>query len=239
MSFAENLRRYREDQGFTQKEVAEKIGASRSTYSNYETGNREPDVRTIKAISEVLGVPSDVLLGTSFVSILSTYTKEEKQMISRFRLLDTHGQKVVAHVLNDEYDRMTNVESIEQKGWISYINLYDLAVSAGTGEPLGNTYYATKISVPAEKVPEGAHCCVRVNGDSMEPAYKDGDIVFVHRQDEPVREGEIGIFSLNSDGYMKKLGPKRLESLNPKYEPIEIHNYDELRCFGKVLGKLD
>ena len=25
MSFAENLRRYREDQGFTQKEVAEKI----------------------------------------------------------------------------------------------------------------------------------------------------------------------------------------------------------------------
>ena len=163
---------------------------------------------------------------------------EELAHIKKYRVLDTHGKKVVDTALDLEYDRMTHIESREEKGWITYINLYDLAVSAGTGEPLGDTDYKTSIEIPTEQVPENAHCCLRVNGDSMEPAYKDGDIVFVQRQDEPVREGEIGVFSLNGEGYMKRLGDKELESLNPKYPAIPIRQYDDLRCFGRVLGKL-
>lgn len=163
---------------------------------------------------------------------------EELAHIKKYRVLDTHGKKVVDTALDLEYDRMTHIESREEKGWITYINLYDLAVSAGTGEPLGDTDYKTRIEIPTEQVPENAHCCLRVNGDSMEPAYKDGDIVFVQRQDEPVREGEIGVFSLNGEGYMKRLGDKELESLNPKYPAIPIRQYDDLRCFGRVLGKL-
>lgn len=163
---------------------------------------------------------------------------EELEHIKKYRVLDTHGKKVVDSALELEYERMTHVETKEMRGGITYISLFDLAVSAGTGEPLGTTDYTTKIQIPTEQVPEEAHVCLRVNGDSMEPAYKDGDIVFIHKQDEPVREGEIGIFSLNGEGYMKRLGHKELESLNPKYPAIPIRQYDDLRCFGKVLGKL-
>ena len=163
---------------------------------------------------------------------------EELAHIKKYRVLDTHGKKVVDSALELEYERMTHVETKEMRGGITYISLFDLAVSAGTGEPLGTTDYTTKIQIPTEQVPEEAHVCLRVNGDSMEPAYKDGDIVFIHKQDEPVREGEIGVFSLNGKGYMKRLGHKELESLNPKYPAIPIRQYDDLRCFGKVLGKL-
>ena len=163
---------------------------------------------------------------------------EELAHIKKYRVLDTHGKKVVDSALELEYERMTHVETKEMRGGITYISLFDLAVSAGTGVPLGTTDYTTKIQIPTEQVPEEAHVCLRVNGDSMEPAYKDGDIVFIHKQDEPVREGEIGIFSLNGEGYMKRLGHKELESLNPKYPAIPIRQYDDLRCFGKVLGKL-
>lgn len=166
------------------------------------------------------------------------FSYEERERIKKYRVLDTHGKKVVDHVLNDEYDRMTHIESREEKGHMTYISLYDLAVSAGTGEPLGDTYYSTKLEIPTEQVPESAHCCLRVNGDSMEPAYKDGDIVFIQRLDESVRVGEIGVFSLNGEGYMKRLGRKELESLNPKYNPILIREFDDLRCFGRVLGKV-
>lgn len=166
------------------------------------------------------------------------FSYEEREHIKKYRVLDTHGKKVVDHVLNDEYDRMTHIESREEKGHMTYISLYDLAVSAGTGEPLGDTYYSTKLEIPTEQVPESAHCCLRVNGDSMEPAYKDGDIVFIQRLDESVRVGEIGVFSLNGEGYMKRLGRKELESLNPKYNPILIREFDDLRCFGRVLGKV-
>lgn len=166
------------------------------------------------------------------------FSLEEYQHIQKCRALDVHGRKVVDGALQLEYDRITKVEDIEQKGWVSYISLFDLAVSAGTGEPLGTSYYSTKIQVPTEQVPQGTHCCLRVNGDSMEPAYKDGDIVFVHKQEESVRPGEIGVFTLNGEGYMKRLGDHTLESLNPKYPPILVANYDDLRCVGKVLGKL-
>ena len=163
---------------------------------------------------------------------------EELAHIKKYRVLDTHGKKVVDSALELEYERMTHVETKEMRGGITYISLFDLAVSAGTGEPLGTTDYTTKIQIPTEQVPEEAHVCLRVNGDSMEPAYKDGDIVFIHKQDEPVREGEIGVFSLNGEVDMKRLGHKELESLNPKYPAIPIRQYDDLRCFGKVLGKL-
>ena len=163
---------------------------------------------------------------------------EELAHIKKYRVLDTHGKKVVDSALELEYERMTHVETKEMRGGITYISLFDLAVSAGTNEHMGTTDYTTKIQIPTEQVPEEAHVWLRVNGDSMEPAYKDGDIVFIHKQDEPVREGEIGVFSLNGEGYMKRLGHKELESLNPKYPAIPIRQYDDLRCFGKVLGKL-
>ena len=78
---------------------------------------------------------------------------------------------------------------------------------------------------------------VRVNGRSMEPAYRDGDIVFVERT-EAVHEGETGIFFLNGDGYIKRLGHGELLSLNPEYGPIPLAEFDDFRCQGRVLGKL-
>ena len=62
-NFNENLKLAREKKNMTQKEVADSIGVAKSTYSLYESGNREPNVQTIKKISEVLNVSADELLG--------------------------------------------------------------------------------------------------------------------------------------------------------------------------------
>ena len=48
--FNENLKEARERRSMTQKEVADIIGVAKSTYSLYESGNREPNVQTIKKI---------------------------------------------------------------------------------------------------------------------------------------------------------------------------------------------
>jgi transcriptional regulator with XRE-family HTH domain len=62
-NFNENLKCAREKKNMTQKEVADSIGVAKSTYSLYESGNREPNVQTIKKISDVLNVSADELLG--------------------------------------------------------------------------------------------------------------------------------------------------------------------------------
>lgn len=239
MELGEMISLYRKEAGLTIDELATESGVSKGAINKIISGEtKAPTLDKMKALARALGKTLNDFMDDP-ISIASEFSKEEFAHIKKYRVLDTHGKKVVDTALDLEYDRMTHIESREEKGWITYINLYDLAVSAGTGEPLGDTDYKTRIEIPTEQVPENAHCCLRVNGDSMEPAYKDGDIVFVQRQDEPVREGEIGVFSLNGEGYMKRLGDKELESLNPKYPAIPIRQYDDLRCFGRVLGKLN
>ena len=89
--------------------------------------------------------------------------------------------------------------------------------------------------------PEDTTFGVRISGDSMEPEFHDGQIAWVLQQ-ESVANGEIGIFALNGEAYIKKLQNDKdgifLISLNEKYAPIKVSENDRLDIFGKVLGKL-
>lgn len=90
-NFNENLRDVREQKGLSQKEVAKKIGVAKSTYSLYESGNREPNVQTIKKISDVLNVSADKLLGIDNEPMTlaahfdgDEYTEDELEEIRQF-----------------------------------------------------------------------------------------------------------------------------------------------------------
>lgn len=237
MTFPEQLKAARTASGMTQADMASRLGVDKTTYCGYETGRRQPDINKLRQLITLLDVSADQLLGTQGSG---SVTAEELERLRRYRLLDVHGRDLVDTILQKEYERMTRPQSVEKedRGWMTYINCYDLAVSAGTGEPWVDAAYKTRMEIPGELVPKRANFCVRVNGDSMEPAYRDGDIVFVERVDGSVNEGEIGIFFLNGDGYIKRLGQGELISLNPKYGPIPVHDYDTLWCQGRALGKL-
>lgn len=62
MYFYVRLKTLRESLGISSKDMAEKIGVAKSTYSQYESGKREPDVEKIKSIAEILNVSTDYLL---------------------------------------------------------------------------------------------------------------------------------------------------------------------------------
>ncbi len=89
--FNENLKWAREQKGLSQKDVSEKIGVAKSTYSLYESGKREPNVQTIKKIADVLDVSADELLGidtepTTLAAHFdgNEYTEEELNEIRQF-----------------------------------------------------------------------------------------------------------------------------------------------------------
>lgn len=83
------------------------------------------------------------------------------------------------------------------------------------------------------------HFGIRISGDSMEPQFINGQIVWVHQQ-ESLSTGEIGIFYLNGNAYCKKLIDDAdglfLVSLNTKYEPIPVTETASFKVFGKVVG---
>ena len=59
--FATRLREARERKGMTQIVLADRCGFSYATISQYETGNREPQVMAAKKIADELGVSLDEL----------------------------------------------------------------------------------------------------------------------------------------------------------------------------------
>ena len=64
----EKLLALRKEKGFTQKDVADRLGISRQAYANYETGNREPDITTLIKIAQLFEVSVDELVENGHVS---------------------------------------------------------------------------------------------------------------------------------------------------------------------------
>ena len=117
------------------------------------------------------------------------------------------------------------------------IRLFDIPASAGVGNFLDGDNF-TEVEV-GEEVPTTAAFGIRLSGDSMEPRFLNGQIVWVQKQDT-LNSGEIGIFFLDGNAYCKKLQDDEkglyLISLNSTYEPIAINENQTFKIFGKVVG---
>lgn len=89
-----------------------------------------------------------------------------------------------------------------------------------------------------ESVPENASFGIHVSGDSMEPKFHNGDLVWVEKKDT-LNSGEIGVFYLDGNIYIKRLeyGTEEpcLKSLNRKYKKIPIRETSVFTIWGKVL----
>lgn len=115
---------------------------------------------------------------------------------------------------------------------------YRTPASAGTGSLLSDETPVEYINVPKTEETAAADFMLEVRGNSMQPKFFDGDSVLV-KQTNSIYEGEIGLFILNGESYIKKMGRKELISLNPAYEPIKLSEYDDIRCAGKVIGTVE
>ena len=62
---AENIRAYRKSLGFTQDQLAERLGVTLGAVSKWERGSSEPDLAYIMDLAELFHVSVDALIGFS------------------------------------------------------------------------------------------------------------------------------------------------------------------------------
>lgn len=109
--------------------------------------------------------------------------------------------------------------------------------SVAAGEPL---YDQEELGVYVE-APVDADAAITIRGDSMEPTYLDGDMVYVKcRPDVP--DGAVAVVFLDEDAAIKHVyhepGGLLLLSDNPAHAPIRatVDDYPNLRIFGVPVG---
>lgn len=233
----EKLKEIRENAGMNKKEFSSYIGVKYTTYNGYETGAREPDSDFLILISRKFDVSIDYMLGLQDdKEILHAYQLKafEYDHIKQYRCLDTHGKDLVDYILKAEYERCTTVPEIPQEA-TRIINYYYRLASAGSGQIVFDMPPTESIEIP--DIPEYKHVdyALGVNGHSMEPVFNDGDILLVQMTEE-IELGEIGIFIVDGQSYVKKLGDRELISLNKGYDNIELTS--DSKCVGRVIASL-
>ena len=231
----EKLKEGRLNKGFKQSDVTRLIGIKNTTLSNYENGNTEPDMDTFLKLCHLYDLDYSELLGEAYGYSVPGCAFDIKssdiKMISKYHDLDDHGKELVDLVLEKEHGRC--IASITEKPAALRIYTYMRKIAAA-----GNGFYFDDIPTETIEAPymEGADFIVGVSGDSMEPTYVDGDLVYVEKR-QILNTGDIGIFMINNECFIKEVGKNGLLSHNPKYNPIP--GTESIHCIGKVLGKVD
>ncbi len=200
---------------------------TKTVISKWETNIYEPSIPVFIAACKIIGVQDiyEAFTGTNPFQMLSLLNDEGKELAQNYMqlLIDTGNYK----------KEMTEVIPFTSRS----IRLYATAASAGTGEFLNDDNY--ELIEVGDEVPADADFGVRINGDSMEPRFVHGQIVWVRQQDL-LSDGDIGIFSYDNQAYCKVLRKDddgiALVSLNQKYVPIAVKEHDSLTIFGKIVG---
>jgi len=231
MSYGKILASLRKEKKYNQKQVVDYINRNSSKQytqamiSHWETGFSSPPVEQFLLMCEFYGV-SDIQKTFRGVNAnVPNYNKLNS-------LGKTRADEYIS-VLSANPQFIEADKSFVSEAKVRYIRLYDIPAAAGLGEYLDNVSYE-EIEVD-ESVPDNADFAIRVSGDSMEPRFIDKQIIYIKRQ-ETLSIGEFGIFVLNGDSFIKKLGKSELISLNPNYNPIPVNEFDSFHVFGKVVG---
>ena len=190
-------------------QISKDTGISESLMSQWKSGRQLPKYDNLNILADYFKVSGDFLLG-----------RTENPNIEN---------KVIKIVRPDEKKETDIPKRI--------LPFYRTAASAGAGSYLFDDTPVEYINVPKTDTTSVADYILEVRGDSMEPKFYDGDCVLIQRS-ERIYEGQIGIFILNGESYIKKMGSGELISFNPAYPPIKLHEYDDIRCAGRVLDRI-
>lgn len=153
--------------------------------------------------------------------------------------LEPPRQGKVLNYAKRQLDEQENEEEMKINEVSEVIRLYsydyyDHPASAGTGQYL-NDVRVERIELPVDV---DADFVIPIKGDSMEPDYHDGDLVFIQTSVD-LNDGVIGVFNYNGDAYIKQLvideDQAYLHSLNPEYKDMPITPDTDFRIIGEVV----
>ena len=239
---AENITHFRKQRGITQKELAKEVGITASTMTDYMKLRSAPSFGVIQKLADYFGVKKSDIDTTfkeeSTNSLPDAPDSLTQQITDKVVQLTTPNKKIVLRtseeLLESQNEEETKINEVSEVIQLYSYDYYDHPVSAGTGQYL-NDVRVERIELPVDV---DADFVIPIKGDSMEPDYHDGDLVFIQTSVD-LNNGVIGVFNYNGDAYIKQLVIDKeqayLHSLNPAYIDMPITPETDFRIIGEVV----
>ena len=234
MQYGEMIRKRRTALKMSQAELAEMVGVSRNTVAGWETNHSRPDLGSLPALCRALKISLNTFFGQE-----RRRTAEEAHVLDVFFSLEAGDRESILWQMEALRDRRAEMrEKAKHVPLPKTVTLFvnNLGAAAGFGAALDEAQ-GEKMILLADRDTERADEIITVCGRSMEPTFLDGEQVLVQHTRE-LREGEIGIFLVDNEGYIKEYRKDGLHSHNPEYKTMTFHEGQTVRCIGRVIGKL-
>ena len=251
---AERLRALRLESELSKRDLVSLLPLNYSTYANYESGFREPNLDVLQMLARHFNVSVDYLLGVSDskrkVDEVAVLNDQEHDFFVKYRQLDTHGQELIDMVLQKEYERhnfFSSVNDFTKKSTFDGKWITHKVYQQRSCHCLSN-YFVHEGELDYEllrfattPVSEKADFCIQIDKRNMEPRIMGGDIVFV-KATPRIEPDSVGIFVFDGQTCCNRLKVDiksksiLLESLNRKISPVKVDKPEDLITVGLVIG---
>ena len=236
--FANNLSFYMNQKGIDRNTLCADLDLKYTTVRDWLKGITYPRIGKIELLANYFNInKSDLIENKIATAQSSDYLLEE--ITNTARKLNTDNKKIVLRtseeLLESQNEEETKINEVSEEVIQLYsYDYYDHPASAGTGQYL-NDVRVERIELPVEV---DADFVIPIKGDSMEPDYHDGDLVFIQTSVD-LNDGVIGVFNYNGDAYIKQLVIDKdqayLHSLNPAYKDMPITPETDFRIIGEIV----
>lgn len=235
------IKEYRKINNWTQTDLAEKIGIGKTTIGNYEKGYRSPKKDTMFDIANVFGVSIDDLfppirkadtptaspdlLTQQITDKVVQLTPDNKKIVLRTSEELLESQKANGSIYRQKNEEETKKNEVSEE----IVSLYQVEVVSETAAACGFNYGfgyddTDRENIEVDEQPPRHDIATKVSGDSMQPDYQDGDILYLVDKGLTTYNGDLAVIAYGDRSYFKKIytenGRLRLVSLNDKYEDI-------------------
>ena len=233
-SICERVRYYRTLRKLDQKELARRLNVTPNSVSNWECGRSRPDVSLLPDLCHALDITPFELMG---MRDPRTYDRQEQLHMDNYRRLEKRDRYLVDNLMGS----MLVMKESEDLPKLIRLRYFEKPLAAGIGDPTEFEGLSEEIYLYETDEYRRADYVFRVNGDSMEPDYENGDLVLVERVPSglTLQEGEIGAFIVGNEMYIKEYRADGLHSLNKKYDVLKFDADQAVYLIGRVLTVLD
>ncbi|MBN2485699.1 MAG: LexA family transcriptional regulator [Bacteroidales bacterium] len=218
MLFSRNIKFLRKRKGLTQDQVAQSLEFNRSTLNNYENEVSQPTIHALLTFSKYYRIAIDTLLNIDLQSLSEMQVKQLEQGEDVF--IRGGKLRVLATTINNQND--DNIELVNEKAKAGY--------ATGFADP----EYISQL--PTFSLPflskQKKYRTFQLSGDSMLPIPSGSWVTgeFVQDWHQVVSGNAYIIFTIDdgivfkiAENLIEKEGSLRLFSLNPLYEPYDVH----------------
>ena len=221
------IKTFRKSAGFTQDELAKRLNTTKQTISRYEKGDRKANQDMLFELCDIFGVSIDDFFPSQNESTQPPTTSPIQSIYDqlkppRQRKVITYAEKLRDEQKNEEE---TKINEVSEK----VIDLYQVEVVSETAAACGFNYGfgyddTDRETIEVDEQPPRHDIATKVSGDSMQPDYQDGDILYLVDKGLTTYNGDLAVIAYGDRSYFKKIytenGRLRLVSLNDKYEDI-------------------